>query len=524
MNPPLPWRWHQCFLLSIGFQVSIAVASELGPFPFAKPPTSCYVVSNTATATKKFAVVPAFATTQSRRSNRNEGSVRPTLASSLSFSLRSPCHRPSSRLLMLSQDNRELVSVLASMSFWPALSYINEVVTWILGLSLIFVATSLLLSKSSEDSGRQLAIVAGGVDVNETNEALLTPGTYADSNSAERLVTDTVFAKAPEAFDSTDFTNDPHLSPELEDAEAAFEIALLANAAHAMADAAEKENRQSKAAMLEREKELDWIEHHDKNKSNMEMIVTRRNMETFQRSLLAAQLANKSTGRARKQEAFQRSLLSSRIAYEVRAKEIISKVEREISSTSLGDEDYLQFDYTSAAAVEAANEKHDNDMDGGEIAGHITADSVESIILGDDPVFVEYTQPSEEALQVEANDDSLQGDVAQILVQEAEFSAQNQLGNDSVQEVRKYIHQKAIEKTKQKMSLRNIDVDGIAPSNDAVDTITTSDAALFEEISVKENTSGSNSVMKLIHKHGLIRRMTRRRSLLVAALVLVISR
>ncbi|KAL7544080.1 hypothetical protein ACHAXR_013511 [Thalassiosira sp. AJA248-18] len=91
---------------------------------------------------------------------------------------------------------------------------------------------------------------------------ILTPETYANSRMAERQVEDTIFRTAFEAFDSTDFAHEPHLSPELEAAEAAYEVALLASAAHGLANAAEKENQQSKAAMLEREKELAWIEKH----------------------------------------------------------------------------------------------------------------------------------------------------------------------------------------------------------------------------------------------------------------------
>ena len=94
-------------------------------------------------------------------------------------------------------------------------------------------------------------------------EDILTPETYADSKMAIHEVRHTILHAASEAFDSTDFTHEPHLSPELEVAEVAFEAALLANAAHELVGASEKENRQSKAAVLEREKELELIEDHD---------------------------------------------------------------------------------------------------------------------------------------------------------------------------------------------------------------------------------------------------------------------
>ena len=92
---------------------------------------------------------------------------------------------------------------------------------------------------------------------------VLTPETFADSKMARHEVRDTILHAASKAFDQTDFSHEPHLSPELEVAEVAFETALLADAAHELAGAFEKENRQSKAAMLEREKELEWIQDHD---------------------------------------------------------------------------------------------------------------------------------------------------------------------------------------------------------------------------------------------------------------------
>ena len=92
---------------------------------------------------------------------------------------------------------------------------------------------------------------------------LLTPETYADARSAEHQVEDVITARASDAFRSTDFAHTPHLSPELEDAETCYQAALLAKAAHEFAEMAEKENKQSRAAMLEREREMEWIEKRD---------------------------------------------------------------------------------------------------------------------------------------------------------------------------------------------------------------------------------------------------------------------
>jgi hypothetical protein len=446
---------------------------------------------------------------------------------------------PKSKLFMLTPENRELISTLASLSFWPDASYINEVVSWIIGLSFVFVGASLLASKPNADQQQQqLAFVTTGADAiaNETNnnedDVLLTPGTYADSNSAERLVTDTVVAKASEAFDSTDFENEPHLSPELEDVEAAFEVALLANAAHAMADAAEKENRQSKAAMLERERELEWIERHGEGGSNVGMIMPSSSKEKFQRSLLAAQLANKSTLRAKKQEAFQRSLLSSRIAYDIKSKENIAGQQRfeeamelECSSVServIGDLGAVENEQFGVDSVQETHFDGNNEnMVGMDDIAAKSSESDESIVLGDDAS--KNIQRTEESIDIEAasfvNDDN-----AQLVAQVSTMSIIDQSRKDSVQAVRKYIHQKAIEKTKQKMMLRNnIDGGEIVAANN-VESIDTAADDQPDEMSVKELAPNSGSVMKLFNKRALIRRMPRRRRLLVVALGLVITR
>jgi len=258
---------------------------------------------------------------------------------------------------------------------------------------------------------------AGGDNTNYNNNEILTPETYANSRMAKRQVNDTILSTASEAFDSTDFAHEPHLSPELEDVETAYEVALLASAAHEMADAAEKENRQSRAAMLEREKELEWIEKHDdENEFQRSLLAARLEIEninsegttkqrqevfqrsllsarisndaraketekelewiekhddenTFQRSLIAARLSNNnsqgSTAIEQRQEAFQRSLLSARIANDARAKEtaFVEDEERqrkeewlgsEVRAASMGGQECLPFDVASAAASSAA--------------------------------------------------------------------------------------------------------------------------------------------------------------------------
>ncbi|KAL7473215.1 hypothetical protein ACHAXS_013631 [Conticribra weissflogii] len=96
--------------------------------------------------------------------------------------------------------------------------------------------------------------------IDEENDPLLTPQTYATSHCAESQVETDIASTASTAFASTDFAHEPHLSPELEAVETALETVVLAKAAHALVDAAEREREQSSMAVLEREREIEWIE------------------------------------------------------------------------------------------------------------------------------------------------------------------------------------------------------------------------------------------------------------------------
>lgn len=96
--------------------------------------------------------------------------------------------------------------------------------------------------------------------IDEEPNPLLTPQTYATSHCAESRVENDIASTASTAFASTDFARQPHLSPELEATETALETAVLAQAAHELVEAAEREREQSSMAVLEREREIEWIE------------------------------------------------------------------------------------------------------------------------------------------------------------------------------------------------------------------------------------------------------------------------
>eukprot|EP00986_Skeletonema_menzelii_P015161 scaffold11171_cov139-Skeletonema_menzelii.AAC.4 len=168
----------------------------------------------------------------------------------------------------------------------------------------------------------------------ESDEALLTPETYADSQSAENEVEHIIMDAAVEAFQSTDFTTEPHLPPELESCEVIYDNTIE------------------------------------------EVVVPPR--EYFQRSLLAQQFAyntKKSVSvvpeetfeASKKQEAFQRSLLAARLNSDTANKSLLEAeeqflqkdsqmnwMESEVRAASLGAKESLPFHDSAAMATRSA--------------------------------------------------------------------------------------------------------------------------------------------------------------------------
>lgn len=425
----------------------------------------------------------------------------------------------------------------------------------------MFAAVSLFVTTSTDErvTGPPLSLASVGEEVNggeESEDDLLTPGTYADARSAKRRVKDEISSKALEAFSSTDFEHEPHLSPELEDAELAYEVALIANAAHELADAAEKESRQSRAAMLERERELEWIEHHEEGG---DAVGTTTAMAATDGEAL----------RARKQEEFQRSLLSARIAYDAKVREAIVEEQlkeeymgSEVLAASMGGKEFLPFGVASAAATSAAkvaleeveSEGNDDDavadesdVDGDAApaaAASMIADTAERMILGEDLALFEHSPEMTTALSSDSEDQSVVPDeviykaeqwVKNDPAQDEVVSEAEQWRKDWVDQVRNYVNQEAIAKNKEKMLARSHDGNTSQRTSDAaddgtddaiVDPIASDDAAgnPSKDLDVKQTSSGGDSVIKRTLQRGFVRQVIQRRRFLVTALAVVLCR
>lgn len=172
----------------------------------------------------------------------------------------------------------------------------------------------------------------------ESDEALLTPETYATSQSAKNEVEHIIMDAAVEAFQATDFTTEPHLPPELESCEVIYD--------------------------------------------NTSSLPTPSPSDSFQRSLLAQQFAYNTKKSApvsseetqdvsKKQEAFQRSLLAARLSPNDTTatekslleaeEEFLQKdsqmnwMESEVRAASLGAKESLPFHDSAAMATRSAD-------------------------------------------------------------------------------------------------------------------------------------------------------------------------
>mmetsp|Transcript_3693 Transcript_3693/g.5667 ORF Transcript_3693/g.5667 Transcript_3693/m.5667 type:complete len:412 (-) Transcript_3693:722-1957(-) len=184
--------------------------------------------------------------------------------------------------------------------------------------------------------------VAAKTLVEESDEALLTPETYADSQSAESEVEHIIMDAAVEAFEATDFTTEPHLPPELENCEVIY------------ADDGEEDESSSS-------------------------LPTDSQTVSFQRALLAQQLAyntkksepavsEETQEVSKKQEAFQRSLLAARLSTDTAENSLLEAeeeflqkdsqmnwMESEVRAASLGGKESLPFHDSAAMATRSAD-------------------------------------------------------------------------------------------------------------------------------------------------------------------------
>jgi len=308
-------------------------------------------------------------------------------------------------------------------------------------------------------------------DDDKENNELLTPETYADVDIAENQVEDTIINKASEAFKSTDFEHEPHLSPELSNCELDFDELIDNTAASTKADA-------------------------------------------FQRNLLEAQLANsnKSAAATKNSEAFQRSLLSARIAYDAKTRGVDPQ---QPLAASMGGQVTSEFLAASSVAAHAVTE-----------AEHATVfeeiDGVAPMALG-----LAYQAMEQEKREAEAREKKKEEEennnyspITTTYQTQEILSAVDQWRSDCVDEVRSYMNQPAIERTKTRMSQRNKNVNDV-DIDKKYDSTGQSSINASKEVERVQHINNSEGVLK----RALIQRgfVVKRRSLVVGTALAMVA-
>jgi len=279
---------------------------------------------------------------------------------------------------------------------------------------------------------------------------------------------------------------------------------------------------------------LEWIEQHGDIEIENNMIAsggveTMKNevqAEAFQRSLLAAQLANDNVNvgsnryAMNSQEAFQRSLLSARIGYDAKVKEAVVEAE---------ENDMVEQQLDAVPAVAAS----------------VVADIAERMILGEDialdMAFIDHSPESsmqllsgnenpkkqeEETMAVqegvELEDEYVPvpiNDHDQVAISDDDVSTVDQWRKDYIKEIKSHVEKKAVEQTQGRMAQRNGDL-GI----DATNPTNTADTASSKELTVGDNSSENSSILKRSPRGGFLRRVREQKRLLGVALAVVIGR
>ena len=182
-----------------------------------------------------------------------------------------------------------------------------------------------------------LGVLANKPLVEEADDSsLLTPETYAASETAENEVEQIIMDAAVEAFQSTDFTTKPHLPPELENCEVIY------------ADEDGENTSVPTTSQIEFQRSLlaQQLAYNTKKSASVvpeEKQEASKNQEAFQRALLAARLSNDNSLLVEAEEEFLQK--DSQMHW----------IESEVRAASLGGKESVPFYDSAAMATRSAD-------------------------------------------------------------------------------------------------------------------------------------------------------------------------
>ena len=368
----------------------------------------------------------------------------------------------------------------------------------------------------SETSPLFMADTSENIEPLITNDMeLLTPETYADTTKADSQVEEVIGTKASAAFESTDFTNEPELSPELDGCSLDFDELIDNTAVSTKEDAFQRKLLEERLA------------------NNRSKNVKKSEGEAFQRSLLSARIANDTKVKLSSIGDLQQkddNSLESKVLYASESDSGTEELQQQKDGVNLGS------DVVETVAVEVAEAKQDELItdivgEGNQMAAQLMKAAMEQEMR--DAQARAAAEEKKRKLEEEEKRKYLNDAPAvQQVQQPVALSGINQWRkNDYVDEVRQAMYHNAMAKTKARLSSKNKSVrdtdreyeSTISTVDEVVEPLTSTAAAAAaittSSKQIEERDMKQDIVIEVFGK-----RVRQRRSYVVIALAVVACR
>ena len=321
--------------------------------------------------------------------------------------------------------------------------------------------------------------------LDEGGDALLTPETYADSDSAEHEVENIIIDTAADAFQSTDFTTQPHLPPELENCEIVYEDDVISADDEETMLPVKPQNSSFQRSLLAQQ--LAYKTKRTASIVSTEKQVASKSKEAFQRSLLAARINN---------DKVEKSSLKSEEEF-LQKNSKMSWMESEVRAASLGGKESVPF-YDAAAMATRCADLAD-------------ADSVKSEAKD----VVTNMKPAEDAVVTNEN---VATNMTSVVATKVVKTAKRMIMEQDLA-LTNYVTKKGVEQTKQRMR-QKLGVGSPGETNAEKDSPRKKVDGLGKKLL---STDGKTMLQKFLQT-GLVQRLRQPKVLIILALVAILCR
>lgn len=325
-----------------------------------------------------------------------------------------------------------------------------------------------------------------GLSSERGGDALLTPETYADSESAENEVENIILDAASDAFQSTDFTSEPHLPPELESCEVVYDTDLVLN------DDDPAPTKKSSSELFQRSLLAQQIAYNTKGKeimaSKSDEKQASKNQETFQRSLLAARISNDLAEKSQRQAEEDFIEKNSQINW----------MESEVRAASLGGHEILPFHDVAEMGTTRADIADADDND----AATTNIKAAKDVVATDKAATTDYVVSTSQVTT------TTEAKPARVIEQDSALTS--------------YVIKKGVEQTKERMR-QKLGYDVTSDEKSKTSEPRKKKAKGLVKKFSNEDGKKNALLQKLLHS-GLVQRLREPKFLILSALVIILCR